>query len=123
MPRILIIDDNERVAKSFAILLSEHDVEISTDPRAAARTILEGEPFDLIFCDLMMPAMTGIDLHAVIAARMPRQAERMVFMTGGAFTPAAREFIARVPNAVLEKPFDKEALAAVLASHLGAATS
>ena len=121
--RLLIIDDNERVARTFAILLSEHDVEICTDPRVAARTILEGEPFDLIFCDLMMPAMTGMDLYAVIAGKLPKQAERMVFVTGGAFTQAAREFIARVPNTILEKPFDKDALAAVLARHLGPAMS
>jgi two-component system cell cycle sensor histidine kinase/response regulator CckA len=116
--RLLIVDDNLNVARSFAILLSDHDVEISVDPRAATHRILEGEPFDIIFCDLMMPAMTGMELYAVIAERLPQQAEHIVFVTGGAFTSAAREFIARVPNAVLEKPFDTEALAAVLASHL-----
>jgi hypothetical protein len=30
----------------------------------------------------------------------------MVFITGGAFTPRAREFLARVDNLRLEKPFD-----------------
>jgi two-component system, cell cycle sensor histidine kinase and response regulator CckA len=116
--RLLIVDDNERVARTFAILLSDHDVEIVLDPRAAVERILGGEPFDVIFCDLMMPAMTGMDLHAVIADARPEQAARIVFVTGGAFTPAARDFIARVPNAVLEKPFDERALGEVLAKHL-----
>jgi PAS domain S-box-containing protein len=116
--RLLVVDDNERVAHSFAMRLSDHDVEISLDPRAAADRVLGGDSFDVIFCDLMMPAMTGMDLYAVIARERPKQAERMVFVTGGAFTPAARDFVARVPNAVLEKPFDEEKLTAVLASHL-----
>jgi PAS domain S-box-containing protein len=116
--RLLIVDDNERVAHAFAMILSDHDVEISLDPRAAADRVLAGDSFDVIFCDLMMPAMTGMDLYAVIAKERPKQAERMVFVTGGAFTPAARDFVARVPNIILEKPFDEKKLVAVLASQL-----
>jgi PAS domain S-box-containing protein len=122
--RLLIVDDDERVARTLAMtLLSDHDVEISTDPRAAVHRVLRGEPFDIIFCDLMMPAMTGMDLHAVIAGEVPEQAARIVFVTGGAFTAAARDFVASVPNTVLEKPFDKEALDAVLARHLSLSRS
>jgi PAS domain S-box-containing protein len=116
--RLLIVDDNVNVARSLAILLSDHDVEIAVDPRAAANRVLAGEHFDIIFCDLMMPQMTGMELYAMIAEKLPKQTERFVFVTGGAFTPAAREFVASVANTVLEKPFDQEALAAVLASHL-----
>lgn len=122
--RLLIVDDDERVARTLAMtLLSDHDVEISVDPRAAVNRVLRGEPFDIIFCDLMMPAMTGMDLHALIAGEMPEQAARIVFVTGGAFTPAARNFVASVPNTVLEKPFDRKALDAVLARHLRRSTS
>ncbi|MGA3123982.1 MAG: response regulator [Polyangiaceae bacterium] len=119
-----MVDDDERVARTLAMtLLSDHDVEISVDPRAAVNRVLRGEPFDIIFCDLMMPAMTGMDLHALIAGEMPEQAARIVFVTGGAFTPAARNFVASVPNTVLEKPFDRKALDAVLARHLRRSTS
>ena len=34
----------------------------------------------------------------------------MVFLTGGAFTPAARAFLERVPNPRMDKPFDPGAL-------------
>jgi two-component system, cell cycle sensor histidine kinase and response regulator CckA len=115
---LLVVDDNAKVARLFAMLLSDHDVEISLDPREAAKRILAGESFDIIFCDLMMPAMTGMDLYALVAETLPEQAKRMVFVTGGAFTPAARDFVATISNVVLEKPFDTEALAAVLAQHL-----
>ena len=31
---------------------------------------------------------------------------RFIFVTGGAFTPKAREYLAKVNNLRLEKPFD-----------------
>jgi len=34
----------------------------------------------------------------------------MAFLSGGAFTEAAREFLARVPNPQIEKPFDPKTL-------------
>ena len=34
----------------------------------------------------------------------------MVFLTGGAFTQTAREFLENVPNQRIEKPFDLKGL-------------
>ena len=62
--------------------------------------------FDLILCDLMMPEMTGMDFYAALASRSESLARRVVFMTGGAFTPTAREFLDRVDNPRLDKPVD-----------------
>jgi PAS domain S-box-containing protein len=115
----LIVDDDPNVARTFAFLLSsEHNVEVSLQPRVAAERVVAGERFDIIFCDLMMPQLTGMDFYSLIAKSLPQQAERIVFITGGAFTPAAREFVARTSNPILQKPFDKKALDAVLARYL-----
>jgi CheY-like chemotaxis protein len=66
----------------------------------------------------MMPEMTGMEFYAAIAKGRPEQASRIVFVTGGALTPSASAFVARMSHALLEKPFDKTALDAILASHL-----
>jgi PAS domain S-box-containing protein len=117
--RLLIIDDDEKVGQALACLLrTDHDTEVSVEPRAIAERLLAGERFDVILCDLMMPGMTGMELHATVAREVPEQAERFVFVTGGAFTPAATEFVGRVSNTVLEKPYDLRALNAALAVHL-----
>jgi PAS domain S-box-containing protein len=117
--RLVIIDDDARVARSLALVLrDDHDVEESVEPRAIADRIVAGERFDVIFCDLMMPGMTGMDFYAVVAGSVPEQAQRIVFVTGGAFTPAARAFVDRVENSVLEKPYDRHLLQAALAAHL-----
>jgi CheY-like chemotaxis protein len=120
---ILIVDDDANVARTFALLLrGDHDVVVSLEPRVAAERVLAGVPFDIIFCDLMMPGMTGMDFYAAVVEKDPRQAERIVFVTGGAFTPAARAFVSRVSNTFLEKPFDQGALDAVLATYLSPTT-
>ena len=51
----------------------------------------------------------------------PDQAERIVFVTGGACTPEADAFLRHGPNTFLEKPFDKNAVEAVLVNRLGVA--
>jgi hypothetical protein len=61
-----------------------------------------------------MPELTDMDLHAELEKIAPDQAARMVFVSGGAFTPRAREFLERVPNARVEKPIDLQNLRVLL---------
>ena len=76
--------------------------------RKAIITRLEaGEHFDVILCDLMMPEISGIELYAQIPAD---ERDRIVFMTGGAFTPQAREFLAKTNRPRLDKPFSEQQL-------------
>jgi CheY-like chemotaxis protein len=100
------------------MLSDEHDVVTMTNASDALRRITAGDRFDVILCDLMMPVMTGMELHAALAAAHTDHAERMIFLTGGAFTPGAREFVDTVPNARLEKPFALQALRALVNSRL-----
>jgi CheY-like chemotaxis protein len=90
----------------------------ATRAREALERISAGERFDAILCDLMMPEMSGMRLFDEIGRIEPALAERMVFLTGGAFTPSAREFLERVANARLEKPFQPAALRALLSDML-----
>jgi len=61
-----------------------------------------------------MPEMTGMDLYGELGRIAPDQIERVVFVTGGAFTPRAREFLERIPNARVEKPIDFQNLKLLL---------
>ncbi|HLU68440.1 MAG TPA: response regulator [Kofleriaceae bacterium] len=118
--RVLVIDDEAMIGLAVSRALgAEHEVTSLTSASEAASRIAAGERYDLILCDLMMPVMTGMDLHGALLASAPDQARRMVFLTGGAFTPAARAFLDRVPNARLEKPFDVQNLRALVNDRLG----
>jgi CheY-like chemotaxis protein len=117
--RLLIVDDEVRLARSLAALLSFHDVEIAASV-ADALVLIEKQPFDCVLCDLMMPTLSGMDLHAELARRGRGEEDRMIFMTGGVFTPRARQFVASVANRVLEKPFTADAVEALVAATLRA---
>ena len=62
-------------------------------PPEGLERITGGQEFNVILCDLMMPVMTGADFHRELSVRAPEQACRIVFLTGGAFTVNAREFL------------------------------
>jgi CheY-like chemotaxis protein len=113
--KILVIDDEPMVARSLGrVLEQDHDVTIVLNAGDAHRRVVAGERFDVILCDLMMPQMTGMDLHAELLRTVPEQAAQMVFLTGGAFTPGARAFLEGVPNQRLHKPFDMQNLRAIV---------
>ena len=95
-------------------LSAEYHVTCVGDGRKALERLRAGERYALILCDLMMPEMTGMDLFAELEKVAPDQASRMVFVSGGAFTPRAREFLERIPNARVEKPIDLQNLRLLL---------
>lgn len=102
--RILLVDGEPQLGETLRRIVGEHEVHALSEAREALERILGGDRFDVIFCDLMMPIMTGMDLHAELSRSAPGQAVRMVFITGGACTERARTFLERVPNARLERP-------------------
>jgi PAS domain S-box-containing protein len=117
--RILIVDDEEMIIRILTrILGTEHDVVATVDARKALALCAGGEKFDLILCDLMMPVMTGMDLHSEISLLSPEQAKAMIFVTGGAFTEKTRSFLSDVPKEHIEKPFNAANLRAIVQRYL-----
>ncbi len=115
--RILVVDDERVVLRSLDRLLRDGRQVHGFDCAASALDQLTDpncEPYDLVLCDLMMPDMTGMDLHAEVSRRAPDYLDRLVFMTGGAFTPRARAFLAQVDNRCIQKPFDLDELMSVV---------
>jgi CheY-like chemotaxis protein len=117
--RVLVVDDEHLIANALSRTLAlDHEVTTLARARDALERLREGTRFDLILCDIMMPEMNGIELHAQLVQLAPDQAERMVFLTGGPGTSLARDFLDSVPNKHIEKPFDTRRLRAVVAGHM-----
>jgi CheY-like chemotaxis protein len=115
--RVLVIDDEPALVAVIARMLEGDchvDVAVGANDGLALLTKAT-TPYDAILCDLMMPDMTGMDLFAEVSRQRAGVAERFVFMTGGAFTPRAAAFLARVKNHRIEKPFDRAALVDAIA--------
>jgi PAS domain S-box-containing protein len=120
--RVLVVDDEAMIVKlALRALGSEHEVTGESSPREAIRRVREGERFDVILCDLMMPEVSGMAAFREIAEARPELAAAFVFMSGGAFAPEARAFLDGVPNARIEKPFDVQDLRNLVNARLRAA--
>jgi signal transduction histidine kinase/CheY-like chemotaxis protein len=119
--RVLVIDDDPGVRASLVRMLGTLHEVVAAESGERARAILEADRgFDLILCDLMMPRVSGMDVHDWLSSVDPALAEQLVFITGGAFTPRARELLARVPNLRLEKPLEAKLVAGVVGAMVAA---
>jgi signal transduction histidine kinase len=113
--RVLVVDDEPVLAAALGRSLEpEFEVEVLGNGREALERLRRDPPFDAVLCDLIMPEMTGMDVHEALRETDPDLAERIIFMTGGTFTRRARDFLASVPNPALDKPFELSLLEALL---------
>ena len=104
--RILVVDDEPFVLSTVTMILGrDHELVGVSGGAEALAAIEKDDHFDVILCDLMMQKSTGMDVYGQLLKRHPRLARRVVFMTGGAYTPAARSFLARISNPCVDKPF------------------
>jgi signal transduction histidine kinase len=108
--RVLVVDDEPALLRAFKRMLRDH--EVTTAPSGTrALELLEAGEFDLVLCDVMMPGMSGTELHR----RVPESVARLfVFITGGAFDDAEAEYLERSGQPTLAKPVDPDALLAIM---------
>ena len=105
--RVLVVEDDAAVAEGLRLLLHRYyEVTVASGGREALEHLHSGVAHDVILCDLMMPGMSGMELYRRLRAESPGMELRVVFMTGGAFTPEAEEFLGGIQNSRLEKPFE-----------------
>ncbi|UCF47733.1 MAG: response regulator [Myxococcales bacterium] len=116
--RLLIVDDDAMVLSALRRRLRRRydTVTVLGGVEALAR-LSEDPDFDSIVCDLMMPEVDGKSFYDAIKKDHPQLADRIVFMSGGAFTPRLRKFAASVSNPVLQKPVSREDLESMISAH------
>jgi PAS domain S-box-containing protein len=112
---LLIVDDDQSFGRSLQLLLSDsHDAIFLPSARAALDRIESGARYDAILCDLMMAEVTGKQFYEELSQLAPEQARRIIFMTGGAYTPVSLDFVAKHSHIVLTKPFKRPDLEQLL---------
>jgi len=113
--RILVVDDEKGIRLAIRRVLGRwHDVVLAASASEAMVVLDEDQRFDVILCDLMMPQTTGMELYEWMTREHPDITPRIAFMTGGAFTPRAREFCERTELPLLDKPIETQCLLARL---------
>lgn len=117
--RILVIDDEPLIGKLLSrMFVKNYQILTKGSGREAIASFEEGERFDLILCDMFMPRVSGIDLHKWLSSNLPGQADRMIFMTGGAYLTQAARFLEETRSLYIEKPFEMSDISALIQREL-----
>jgi HD-like signal output (HDOD) protein len=73
MNAILVVDDEEAIARSLCRTLRRHDYQMhSAFSGAEALEVLRRENIDMVISDMRMPGMTGYDLLSIVKREYPR---------------------------------------------------
>jgi signal transduction histidine kinase len=110
---LLLVDDEEPVRTALRRLLElRYGVELAAGVDDALERV-QVRSYDVVLCDVMMPAGGGERFYRTLLGFAPEVARRVVFLTGGAVTDAARQFLRTQPQPVLTKPLELDQLAEV----------
>jgi len=108
--RILVIDDEPQILRAIGRALKVYQLTTAETGQRAIDILSEGQDFDLILCDLIMREISGIEVYQWVLDNRPELLDRLIFVTAGTFTDELRNFLAVVPNPILNKPFDTKTL-------------
>ena len=106
LPKILIVDDEPVIGELLTYgLQRQYEVTFANDGASAIGHLHRRQDWDVILCDMMMPKTSGMQVYQECKDLVPSLLPRFVFMTGGASTKEAVDFIKANTPKVLEKPF------------------
>ena len=104
-PNILIVDDNVSLCKTMSLILRRNGSEVITandGPEAIER--VRDRPFDIIFMDIKMPSMDGVETYRRIKKVRPEAVVTM--MTAYAVDDLVQDALEEGAHTVLYKPLD-----------------
>lgn len=106
-PGILLVDDNHEVREGLARVLRRSGFEVATAENGLdALAKLEGQDYQAMVVDIMMPVMDGIRLFQILEVAHPRLARRVMFVSAWFDDPDVQAFLARTGRPILRKPFE-----------------
>ena len=103
--KILLVDDNESILKtmSFALTYRGYDVFTASNGEEAIQLIQQQE-YDIVFMDVKMPVMNGVETYKQI--KVIRPGTIVIMMTAYSVEALLDEALKEGAYAVLHKPLD-----------------
>jgi signal transduction histidine kinase len=119
---VAVVDDEPALLQAMKRMLSDdHEVVTFTEAVEAKEWLLFGPRPDLVFCDIMMPVLSGIDLFQEVTRAHPGLASRFVLLTGAAQGPEVDALLKKPEVRVVEKPLERQNLLALCREIAGSA--
>ncbi len=112
--KILVIDDDQSILSIFEYILQEagYQTETASDGYEALEKVKQHADIDLVFTDVKMPGLSGIDTFKEIQKIRPRML--VVMMTGYSVDELLKEAFELGAYGVIYKPFDMEEVLSII---------
>jgi two-component system chemotaxis response regulator CheY len=121
--KVLAVDDSSTVRAILAKALRVSGIDVARFGEASrgddALRMIRGERFDLVFCDLNMPGMSGYELIEALNADGTLESLAMVVVSSTGAPAALEELKRKGVRGYLRKPVRPEHLRRVVSSALG----
>ena len=109
---ILVVEDDRPVREMACLILGGAGYEVVAAGSAEdGLVVAEERAFDALFCDVMLPGASGLDLAADLRSRRP---DLPVLMTSGQRSADVRDALSQAGHPFLAKPYTASALRAAV---------
>jgi DNA-binding NtrC family response regulator len=116
--RALVVDDEPTIRSALVRYLQRRgwEADEAEDGKVALRKLGRAAPggYGVVISDIRMPHCTGVELHDWLAEHRPDLFATLIITTGDLTSPGLREFMARTPRPLIEKPFELAVLAQLI---------
>jgi len=118
--RILAVDDDPDIRESFKNIAEQFavSIDIASDGAGALRQIEENGPYDILFIDLKMPGMSGIELSQKIKSKEADHSV-IIMISAAEWNMIEQEARSAGINDFLPKPLFPSAVAACINKYIG----
>ena len=118
---ILVADDEPHIGRIIKMKLEQGPFRVSLayDGQEALDMVNDGEPFDLVLLDLMMPKLSGLDVLRRIREQERFKSLPCIILTAGGDAKHERDALELGATQFLTKPFSPKKLYALVARLTG----
>jgi CheY-like chemotaxis protein len=103
--RVLVVDDNVSQCKTMSFILEHKGCAVAiAESGPEAIEIAKKNPFDIIFMDIKMPVMNGVEAYKQI--KKIRPGAKAIMMTAYALEDLIGQALAEGAYGILYKPLD-----------------
>jgi len=110
--RVLLVEDESGIREILKDILEDNEINVdgASNGLDALNLLKEDKVYDLIFLDLRMPVMDGVEFIHKLYEMQFKQEARIYIITGGLEFSNEEKLIVKKVDGILQKPFNPDDL-------------